>query len=178
MILCVWRQSLRFGNRIHRLKPTECCNTLCAVPLKPTDNSLSLWCSCKQECKHAMSSSPGNGSPFTKHQRSERIYARPRCTGSRRCIPSALLDELFAAFSQDDEWSRRGVSLSLLSWGKPEEENIDIWGSLDSGWLSDLPTSNHSQVSTTGGTLMSQKLSSLGHLGQLRRSLYESCMYS
>ena len=72
-----------------------------------------------------MSSSPGNGSPFTKHQRSERIYARPRCTGSRKCISSALLDEL-AAFPRDDEWSGRG--LSLLSWGKPEEENIDIWG--------------------------------------------------
>ena len=99
--------------------------TLCAVPLKPTDNSLSLWCSCKRECKHAMSSSPGNGSPFTKHQRSGRIYARPRCTGSRKCISSALLDEL-AAFPRDDEWSGRG--LSLLGWGKPEEENIDIWG--------------------------------------------------
>ena len=124
--------------------------TLCAVPLKPTDNSLSLWCSCKRECKHAMSSSPGNGSPFTKHQRSGRIYARPRCTGcSRKCISSALLDEL-AAFPRDDEWSR-GEVVSLSSVGESQRRKTSIFGDILSGWLSHLPTSNHSQVSTRGG---------------------------
>ena len=62
MIQCVWRQSLRFGNRIHRLKPTECCNTLC--PTK-TNRQQSFSVVQLQECTHAMSSSPGNGSPFT-----------------------------------------------------------------------------------------------------------------
>ena len=110
MIQCVWRQSLRFGNRIHRLKPTECCNTVCC-PTK-TNRQQSFSVVQLQECKHAMSSSPGNGSPFTKHQRSGRIYARPRCTGSRKCISSALLDEL-AAFPRDDEWSGRSLSPQL-----------------------------------------------------------------
>ena len=128
-----------------------------SVPLKPTDNSLSLWCSCKTahtQC-HLFSR---EWFAIHQHQRSGRIYARPRCTSSRKCIPSALLDELFAAFSRDDEWSGRG--LSLFSWGKPEEENIDIWGSLALA----LRSSNvQSQPSLNNrGTLMSQKAESSG----------------
>ena len=120
------------------------------VPLKPTDNSLSLWCSCKNahtQC-HLFSREWFAIHHHEHQQRSGRIYARPRCTSSRKCISSALLDELFAAFSRDDEWSGRGLSLSSV--GESQRRKTSIFGDL-SPWLSDLPTSNHSQVSTTGG---------------------------
>ena len=159
MIQCVWRQSLRFGNRIHRLKPTECCNTVCC-PTK-TNRQQSFSVVQLQECKHAMSSSPGNGSPFTTTTATSAVgeymqgHVAPALGNASQvhCWTNSLL---FPGMTNG-----RG-GLSLLSWGKPEEENIDIWGSLDSGWLSDLPTSNHSQVSTTGGTKMSQKAESSG----------------
>ena len=125
MILCVWRQSLRFGNRIHRLKPTECCNTVCCPTKTNRQQSFSVvQLQARMQARNVIFSREWFA--IHHHQRSGRIYARPRCTGcSRKCISSALLDEL-AAFPRDDEWSGRG--LSLLSWGKPEEENIDIWG--------------------------------------------------
>ena len=146
MIQCVWRQSLRFGNRIHRLKPTECCNTLC--PTK-TNRQQSFSVVQLQESAHTQCHLfSREWFAIHHHQRSGRIYARPRCTGSRKCIPSALLDELFAAFSRDDEWSGRGLSLSSV--GESQRRKTSIFGDL-SPWLSDLPTSNHSQVSTTGG---------------------------
>ena len=159
MIQCVWRQSLRFGNRIHRLKPTECCNTVCCPTKTNRQQSFSVvQLQERMQARNVIFSREWFA--IHHHQRSGRIYARPRCTGSRKCIPSALLDELFAAFSQDDEWSGRGLSLSSV--GESQRRKTSIFGDILSGWLSDLPTSNHSQVSTTGGTLMSQKAESSG----------------
>ena len=165
MILCVWRQSLRFGNRIHRLKPTECCNTVCCPTKTNRQQSFSVvQLQERMQARNVIFSREW----FAIHhhhcnQRSGRIYARPRCTGSRKCISSALLDELFQPHSllfPRMTNGRGGVSLSSV--GESQRRKTSIFGDILSGWLSDLPTSNHSQVSTTGGTLMSQKAESSG----------------
>ena len=137
--------------------------TLCAVPLKPTDNSLSLWCSCKNastQChllqgmvRHSPSTSAvgeymqGHVAPAALGNASQ-VHCWTNCSRRTSCF--------FPGWRMVGEGS-----LSLLSWGKPEEENIDIWGYSLGLVLRSYNVQSQPSLHNRG-TLMSQKAESSG----------------